>query len=472
MLRRLRRATLARPAPRGRAGRAGGARALPARPGTGSTGAPPCARRSCRSRPCRSRSPLGERGAAAPRAGLPAGRARRALRQRRGRLGGRRARPRRASTSATTRRSSARPRAASRPQGDVHDAIRAALARERRVLARSARGHGARGGRGAAGAVGARLGGRGDERRLGAAARRAPLRRARPPNAGRAASRARGRPATSHRGPLVADGAALRRRRPAIRTGARSPSSCSSGRGSSRGTVSAARGSPAATARSTASCARSRRSAPAGAATSSTGSAERSSRSRAPSSGCASCARARTPMRSCSRPPIPPSRTAPSLPWPKRAGARAARVAGAHVVLLGGEAALYVERGGRTLVPLREPEEVAAARARRARGVGAAGHGSASPSSASTAGPSPRPRRCRCSSRPASSPARGAPCSGRRGCARADERPRGEESLVLTRGSGQALRQDHLGESDAYETGSSTVRTSCPRLCRLCIVSV
>ncbi|HVM15982.1 MAG TPA: DEAD/DEAH box helicase [Gaiellaceae bacterium] len=46
-----------------------------------------------------------------------------------------------------------------------------------------------------------------------------------------------------------------------------------------------------------------------------------------------------------------------SLPWPRRAGARAARVAGAHVVLLGGEAALFVERGGRSLVPLREPEE-------------------------------------------------------------------------------------------------------------------
>jgi ATP-dependent Lhr-like helicase len=46
-----------------------------------------------------------------------------------------------------------------------------------------------------------------------------------------------------------------------------------------------------------------------------------------------------------------------ALPWPKRAGARAARVAGAHVVLLDGEAVLYVERGGRSLVPLREPEE-------------------------------------------------------------------------------------------------------------------
>jgi ATP-dependent helicase Lhr and Lhr-like helicase len=46
-----------------------------------------------------------------------------------------------------------------------------------------------------------------------------------------------------------------------------------------------------------------------------------------------------------------------ALPWPRRSGARAARVAGAHVVLLGGEAALFVERGGRSLVPLRDPEE-------------------------------------------------------------------------------------------------------------------
>ena len=44
------------------------------------------------------------------------------------------------------------------------------------------------------------------------------------------------------------------------------------------------------------------------------------------------------------------------LPWPKRAGARAARVAGAHVVLLGGEAVLFSERGGRSLVPLRDPD--------------------------------------------------------------------------------------------------------------------
>jgi ATP-dependent helicase Lhr and Lhr-like helicase len=45
-----------------------------------------------------------------------------------------------------------------------------------------------------------------------------------------------------------------------------------------------------------------------------------------------------------------------ALAWPKRAGARAARVAGAYVVLLGGAPALFVERGGRSLVPLRDPD--------------------------------------------------------------------------------------------------------------------
>jgi len=46
-----------------------------------------------------------------------------------------------------------------------------------------------------------------------------------------------------------------------------------------------------------------------------------------------------------------------ALPWPKRADGRAARVAGAQVVLIGGQAALFVERGGRSLVPLRDPED-------------------------------------------------------------------------------------------------------------------
>jgi ATP-dependent Lhr-like helicase len=45
-----------------------------------------------------------------------------------------------------------------------------------------------------------------------------------------------------------------------------------------------------------------------------------------------------------------------ALPWPRRAGARAARVVGAWVVLLDGAASLFVERGGRSLVPLREPD--------------------------------------------------------------------------------------------------------------------
>ena len=45
-----------------------------------------------------------------------------------------------------------------------------------------------------------------------------------------------------------------------------------------------------------------------------------------------------------------------ALPWPKRAEGRAARVAGAYVVLLGGDAVLFVERGGRTLVPLHDPD--------------------------------------------------------------------------------------------------------------------
>ena len=45
-----------------------------------------------------------------------------------------------------------------------------------------------------------------------------------------------------------------------------------------------------------------------------------------------------------------------AVPWPRRAGARAARIAGAWLVLLGGEAVLFVERGGRSLVPLREPD--------------------------------------------------------------------------------------------------------------------
>jgi ATP-dependent Lhr-like helicase len=49
-----------------------------------------------------------------------------------------------------------------------------------------------------------------------------------------------------------------------------------------------------------------------------------------------------------------------TLPWPKReegSGRRPARVAGAYVVSLDADPVLYVERGGKALVALREPEE-------------------------------------------------------------------------------------------------------------------
>ncbi|MDX6644929.1 MAG: ATP-dependent helicase Lhr and Lhr-like helicase, partial [Miltoncostaeaceae bacterium] len=46
-----------------------------------------------------------------------------------------------------------------------------------------------------------------------------------------------------------------------------------------------------------------------------------------------------------------------ALPWPKRPGGRApARAVGAQVVLLGGAPALYLERGGRSMLTLREPD--------------------------------------------------------------------------------------------------------------------
>ena len=48
-----------------------------------------------------------------------------------------------------------------------------------------------------------------------------------------------------------------------------------------------------------------------------------------------------------------------TLPWPRRDGdssRRPARVAGAYVVTLDAEPSLYVERGGKGLLPLREAE--------------------------------------------------------------------------------------------------------------------
>ncbi len=46
-----------------------------------------------------------------------------------------------------------------------------------------------------------------------------------------------------------------------------------------------------------------------------------------------------------------------AVPWPRRGEGRApSRVFGAQVVLLDGDAALYLERGGRGLIALREPD--------------------------------------------------------------------------------------------------------------------
>ena len=198
-------------------------------------------------------------------------------------------------------------------------------------------------------------------------------------------------------------------------TGVRSRSCCSSGRGSSPATAYAPRESRAGTAPSTRSSERSRPSAPAGAATSWRGSGVRSSRSRAPSSGSASCEMPTDGEALVLAAAEPAQPYGGVLPWPKRAAARAARVAGAHVVLLGGEAALYVERGGRSLGPSARPRPgVAAARRSRRWWSGyepIAGDGFRW--SASTAARSSRATSCRFSSRRAFSRARGGRSSGR-----------------------------------------------------------
>ena len=94
--------------------------------------------------------------------------------------------------------------------GEMHDAVRAALARERRVLAGAPAASGRRSDRRARGALGARLERGGDERRLGAVARETPLRRAhrRAPSAPFLAL-AGGRRRRDRR-PLVARGTPLR----------------------------------------------------------------------------------------------------------------------------------------------------------------------------------------------------------------------------------------------------------------------
>ena len=204
-----------------------------------------------------------------------------------------------------------RPAGTPLPEGEAHDAIRAALAGGALFWDGLLSATEARRRDGASGALGSRLERRGDERLLVAAAGRTalPAAAARP---ARAALLPRSRPAPDRdAGTLVARGRALRRgrARPALARGAPARAA----RHRHPRLRPRPRGSPAATALCTASCARSRRWAPAGAATSWRGSAARSSRSAEPSSACASCGRARTtsPSRSCSPPPIRRSRTAP-----------------------------------------------------------------------------------------------------------------------------------------------------------------
>ncbi len=62
------------------------------------------------------------------------------------------------------------------------------------------------------------------------------------------------------------------------------------------------------------------------------------------------------------------------LPWPKRedSSRRPSRVPGAYVVTVGSEPVLYVERGGKGLLPLGEPDEHASRGTGGARGRGAA----------------------------------------------------------------------------------------------------
>ena len=178
------------------------------------------------------------------------------------------------------------PGAAPPPEADEHDRIRAALEGSARFWPELLEETALDGRCRAARALGSRLGGRGDQRLVGAA------------TCGAALPAAEAGPAYAALLPRAcerrnADAGALVARHFALSGAAgaagRSPSCCSSGRGSSRATASAAKGFPAATGPSTPSCARSRRWAPAGAATSSKGSAARSSRSAAPWSGCGSC---------------------------------------------------------------------------------------------------------------------------------------------------------------------------------------
>ena len=245
VLRRIRRATLAVLRREVEPAEQAGVRPLPARlaRGRAAAGAAGGARPVAGARAAG--DAVGERRLAEARPLVPAGGARRTLRLGRGGLGRRGARPRRRSTSATTRRFSGRPPGDPAPEGEVAVAIRAALAERALFWADLVAATGLPAEDVLAGPLGARLGRRGHQRLMGAAARLPALRAATPGSCRHDASLARA--ARSLRR-LRGGGRSRRgssRRRP---TAARSPSSCSSGRASSPEMAFAARESEAGTA--------------------------------------------------------------------------------------------------------------------------------------------------------------------------------------------------------------------------------
>ena len=303
------------------------------------------------------------------------------------------------------RRAHRRPRARLRTRSAVCSA-------ERRVLVPARRGGRARGGARAAGALGARLGRRGDERRVDAAARGPPLRVPRTDRTGPPPLLAHPRHAGhGDAGPLVAHRPALSRASgPARARGApaRAPGHRHARRRPRRGHRRRLRRGLR-----RAEGARDDRRLPPRLLR--RGARRRAVRARrARSSGCASCAPRRSPSRSCSRRPIRPSRTARRFPWPKRAGRprRARRRC----------AGRPARRRGGALRRARRPDARAAARpdeewlrpALEALVEHVRGGGAKRLAVERFDGDRwPRPRSCRCSSRPASSPARAAPCCGR-----------------------------------------------------------
>ncbi len=127
---------------------------------------------------------------------------------------------------------------APRPEGEVHDAIRAALSRSAEFWSDLVAAAGLEAEAGTARALGSRLGRRGDERRLAAAAGPSPLRDAEDRAATAPLRSSPGHGADRDPGPLVARGAAVRRARLAAipgRAAARAPGDRDARRCPSRG---------------------------------------------------------------------------------------------------------------------------------------------------------------------------------------------------------------------------------------------